>query len=105
MINAASMKNMNMVMAIKRNSGENSHDHGHSHEHGEDCSYCAPGKRILTAEDMNKQDDTPMPERKKKALSQDLDPTAAPFGGNWNSESKVSAKEKSDSHHDHKHGE
>jgi hypothetical protein len=51
----------------------------HKHGHDDDC-----GKK--------KEDDEEVPEWKRKALaSGNNDPTAAPFGGNWTSESIVDA--------------
>ena len=72
---------------------------------------CAPGKRILTSDDMKDLEDVEVPKWKKKALSENLDPSAAPFGGNWNMESVVSASDKVESKkvkdvdmaHDHDH--
>jgi len=53
---------------------EHSHEHGHKHAHEE------------TEEEM--------PAWKKKALeSGATDPMAAPFGGDWNKESNISAKD------------
>jgi len=64
------------------------HDHGHSHEHGDDCADCGP-----TLTDLSELKDAPIPEWKKAALKEKLDPMAAPFGGNWNVESSVSASD------------
>ena len=50
--------------------GEGHHDHGHKHGH-------------------EKADD--MPAWKKKALESGADPMAAPFGGDWKTESSLSA--------------
>jgi hypothetical protein len=56
--------------------------HKHEHKHGHD-DHCCGGKN-------EEADDTP--EWKKQALaSGNSDPTAAPFGGNWTSESNVDA--------------
>jgi hypothetical protein len=56
---------------------KNSHDHAHGHEHAD------------------KKDDTPA--WKKKAMESGAsDPMAAPFGGDWNVESNISASGKSD---------
>lgn len=52
------------------------HDHGHDHAHEEDVKM--------------ENADEDIPAWKKEAMS--ADPSAAPFGGSWNTESNVSAK-------------
>jgi hypothetical protein len=57
---------------------EKSHDHGHSHDHGS-----------------SKEEKKEIPAWKKRAMESGAsDPTAAPFGGNWNMESSLSASGK-----------
>lgn len=53
------------------------HDHGHHHEHEHPKHEEAPAW-------------------KKKAMEKGNDPHAAPFGGEWHSESNVSASDKMD---------
>jgi hypothetical protein len=59
------------------------HDDHHQHEHHHDGGDDAMHPPHDTSDDV--------PDWKKKALS--ADPSAAPFGGNWHSESNVSATE------------
>jgi len=84
------------------------HDHEHSHVHGEDCEDCGPNSHVTSEIEV---DDTPIPDWKKKALEQNLDPTAAPFGGSWNMESVYSVphthknedEDKNDDYDEHAH--
>jgi len=61
------------------------HDHSHSHSHGEEESL---EEESLEEESQPIED---IPEWKKNAM--DVDPSAAPFGGSWTSQSEVSASE------------
>ena len=54
---------------------EKEHHHGHGHDHAA------------------KEKDEEIPAWKKQALEAGDDPMAAPFGGTWNAESSLSAKD------------
>jgi len=67
---------------------------------GEDCSHCGP--KVVTEEDVK---DVEVPEWKKKALQQNANAEAAPFGLSWNTEAATTAtdahEKQADHHHDH----
>jgi hypothetical protein len=73
---------------------------------GEDCSHCGP--KVVTADDVK---DVEVPEWKKKALEQNSNTEAAPFGLSWTAEKSTTATEAhehnevehDEHHHDHHH--
>ena len=72
---------------------EKHNDEGHAHKHhahSENCEHDHKEHDHHTEHDHHHD----VPAWKKAALS--ADPTAAPFGGNWHSESNISAKDESD---------
>jgi hypothetical protein len=72
-----------------------SHDHEHKHEHQEKKSHDHEHDHEKKSHDHDHKHDhhDDMPAWKKKALEAGAaDPTAAPFGGNWNTESMVDAQ-------------
>jgi hypothetical protein len=75
-----------------------SHDHEDKHEHHEKRSHDQHKhehheKKSHDQEHKHEHDDDDIPAWKKKALEAGAgDPMAAPFGGNWNSESMVDAQ-------------
>ena len=64
------------MLVFVMSTDEECHDHGHKHGHDDK----------KTADDM--------PAWKKKALESGADPTAAPFGGDWKTESSMAASDK-----------
>lgn len=52
----------------------------------ENCDTC--GSKVSGTDSTT---DASLPDWKKKALTQKLDPMEAPFGGNWKMESSISA--------------
>ena len=96
---------------------DNSLELAHIHTNGEYCVECEPNTHDTTAEVVDNID---IPDWKRKALEQNLDPLEAPFGGSWNtnivwsvhdsdSDSQSRKTEQNDGkynyifHHDHKH--
>ena len=70
---------------------ESGHDHSHGHGHEEPKKESGHDHSHGHGHDAKKDD---MPAWKKKALeSGSSDPMAAPFGGSWNVESSLSAKD------------
>merc|ERR1712021_228784 len=67
------------------------HDHGHGHakeeKKGHDHGHDHDGK----GESHDHSKEKSMPVWKKRALESAADPNAAPFGGDWNTESSTSA--------------
>jgi hypothetical protein len=64
------------------------HDHGHDHEHKHsDHHEKKEHEHATTATEEE------VPAWKKQALEAGNDPMAAPFGGNWNTESSLSASD------------
>jgi hypothetical protein len=65
--------------------------HEHKHEHNEHCDHKSHEHKHHDHEDEHQADDVPA--WKKKAL--EADPSSAPFGGSWNTESNTSASKES----------
>ena len=72
---------------------ESSHDHGHGHKDS-DAEMKDAGSHDHGHKHQAESKDDDIPAWKKKAMEMGDDPMAAPFGGNWNVESSLSAKDK-----------